>query len=185
MALRITFSMGAPQQFGIVLDGHRLRAHQAHFAPACLRFERRIGHHFLQQSIEARLAPQRIRAAFGARDLQQTADQRIEPLGFLVDAVEMRLAILPGPRQLHGHPQARQRRAQLMGDIQQQPALGVHQRLDEAVETGRHDVEDREAEAAVEGPFQAAAAFMYAFDREALAGEKLRQQGAEFGVVVD
>jgi hypothetical protein len=37
----------------------------------------------------------------------------------------------------------------------------------------------------VQGPIQAAAAFMHAFDREALAGEKLHQQGAKFGVVVD
>ena len=55
----------------------------------------------------------------------------------------------------------------------------------ETVEAGEHDVENHEIESAVEGPLQAAAAFMHGFDREALAGEKLRQQGAELGVVVD
>ena len=55
----------------------------------------------------------------------------------------------------------------------------------EAVHTGQHDVQDYQVEAAVQGAFQAAAAFMHALDREAFALEKLGQQGAQLGVVVD
>ena len=55
----------------------------------------------------------------------------------------------------------------------------------EAVQPGQHDVQDYQVEAAVQGPVQAAAAFMHALHREAFALEELRQQGAEFGVVVD
>jgi hypothetical protein len=55
----------------------------------------------------------------------------------------------------------------------------------EAVHAGQHDVQDHQAETAVQGALQPAAPFVHAFDREAFALEKFGQQGAQFSVIVD
>ncbi len=94
-------------------------------------FDAGIVHQLPHKFVEADgVAAQRSRVALGARHLQELADQRVQPVGFLLDAVERRFGVVAGARQLHGHAQARQRRAQFVRNIEQQAALGGQQSFD-------------------------------------------------------
>ena len=129
---------GAAQQLRIALHRHRLAL--LVFQPAAVRrrFDRGIVHQLLHQLVQAqRVAAQRRGIAFGARHLEQLAHQRVEPVGFLLNAVQRGVEVVARARQLHRHAQARQRRAQLVRNVQQQPALGGQQGLDAV----RHAVE--------------------------------------------
>jgi len=61
--------------------------------------------------------------------LQQFSDESVQPVGFLLDSVQCGIAVPSGSCQLDGHSQSSQRRAQLVRDVQQQPALGGNQIL--------------------------------------------------------
>ena len=78
------------------------------------------------------VAAQRSGVAFGARDLEQLADEGIEAVGLLLDAIEGEIGIFAGTREFDGDAEAGQRRAQFVGDIEQQAALGGEQGLDAA-----------------------------------------------------
>ena len=65
------------------------------------------------------------------------AHQLVQAVGFFLNTVERGAAVLAGARQFNRHSQARQRGAQLVGDIAQQAPLGRQQGLDAV----RHAVE--------------------------------------------
>ncbi len=90
-----------------------------------------IVHDFAEQFVQ----PQAFAAAgggvaFGARDLNQAADQVGEPRDLFLHARDGGIAIFRGAREFGGEAEAGQRRAEFVGDILQQAALGGEQRAD-------------------------------------------------------
>ncbi len=131
MALRITFSTARRSSSGSPSTSAGSR--RVVFDRAAVRggFDAGILHQLLHQLVQAHgIAPQRIGIAFGARDLQQLADQRIQAVRFLLDPVQGGVGIFAGAGQFHRHSEPGQRGTQLVRNIQQQAALGRQQRLD-------------------------------------------------------
>ena len=84
-----------------------------------------------QQLIQAQILEDGgLRVALGAGHLQQFAHQRVEAVGFLLDAIQRGLAVFARAGQLDGDGQPGQRGAQFVGNVEQQAALGVEQGLD-------------------------------------------------------
>src|ERR1035437_2076761 len=79
-----------------------------------------------------RVAAQGGGVAFGAGDFQKLADEGVEAVGLLLNAVECGIQIVAGASQLHGNAQAGERRAELVRDIEEQAALGGKKGLDAA-----------------------------------------------------
>ena len=94
------------------------------------RLDEGIFHQLLDELVEPdRVAAQGVGVAFGARDLQQLADQSVEAIGFLLNAVERGFGIVAGACEFDGDAEARQGRPQFVGDIQKQAAFGGEQRF--------------------------------------------------------
>ena len=55
----------------------------------------------------------------------------------------------------------------------------------EAIDAREHDVEHHQIDAGLEGPVEAAVAFMGCLHGKAFAAEELAEEGGEFGVVID
>jgi hypothetical protein len=62
--------------------------------------------------------------AFGARHLEQLADQRVEAVGLLLNTIEGGFGIVAGARQFDGDAKAGEGRAEFVGDIEEQAAFG-------------------------------------------------------------
>ena len=100
-------------------------------AAAGVGFDAAIVHDFAEEFVE----PEAFAAAgggvaFGARDLNQAADEVGEPRDFLLHARDGGVAIVGGAGEFGGEAEARQRRAEFVGDVLQQAALGGEQRAD-------------------------------------------------------
>ena len=77
------------------------------------------------------------RVAFRARDLNQLADQHVEPVRLALDPVECGVGIAAAPRQFDGDSEPGERRPQLVRDILQQTPL----RFEKALDALRHLVD--------------------------------------------
>ncbi len=103
------------------------------------RFETSIVQHVGPQVVGLQLLARQLAFLLPARQRQQIVDHRIQPLRFGFDARQLVAFTMAAAHQRGGQLQARQRRAQLVRDVRDQPLLRVHhalQRADHLVEAG-------------------------------------------------
>src|SRR5215472_16663813 len=68
--------------------------------------------------------------AFGASDLNQFSDKRVEAIGFALDPVERNGRIAAGAGEFDGDAEARERRTKLVSDVLKEPALRFDEQFD-------------------------------------------------------
>ena len=122
---------GAVQQLGIAEHDGVARLGNLDLPAAALRLERGILRHLAHDVREIdRLSGGRGGSALQPGQHQELRDQRVQALGFALDAVQDRLILTPLlARETERDVETRQRRAQLVRNVAQQPSLGRDQRI--------------------------------------------------------